>query len=198
MFTGLVQAVGRVVQVTRGVAGVRLEVEAEGLTRTPREGDSVAVDGACLTVVASGAGRLSFDIVQQTLALTTLGSLASGMRVNLEPALPADGLLGGHLVLGHVDGVGSVVAREGERLAVEVPESIAGCVVSQGCIAIAGVSLTVAEASGRRVEVSLIPETLLRTTLVALRVGDRVNVEADHIAKLVESAVARALAARAT
>ena len=153
-------------------------------------GDSVAVSGACLTAVEPGPGGFAADVMNQTLELTALGTLAPGSPVNLEPAVRASDRLGGHIVQGHVDGAGSVVgvADDGfaRRVRVELPEGLERYVVERGSIALNGVSLTVAGIEGRIVEVSLIPETLQRTTFGTIGAGDPVNVEVDVIARHAE------------
>jgi riboflavin synthase len=153
----------------------------------------VAVAGACLTVAAGGDRWFEADVMNQTLSLTTLGSLGPGDRVNLEPALGAGEALGGHLVQGHVDGVARVTGAHvdgiARRLALGLPRELARYVVERGSLALDGASLTVAAASEENVEVSLIPETLERTTLGGLAAGDRVNVEVDVVARYVERLV---------
>jgi riboflavin synthase len=192
MFTGLVREVGTVVVFD----GSRLAIEAPGTARDAAVGDSVAIDGVCLTVVDGDGGRLSFDAVPETLARTSLGSLVPGARVNLEPALRAGDALGGHYVQGHVDGVGRVrgVAPEGDgkRIWFDAPAELLRYVVEKGSIAVQGTSLTVAAVDDRGFAVALIPHTLEATTLGALGEGDRVNLEADVLAKYVEKLVARA------
>ena len=195
MFTGLVREVGTVERVEAGAGGARLRVAA-ALAKELTEGDSVAVAGACLTVAALDAGTFEADAMNQTLGLTTLGGLEAGDRVNLEPALAAGDRLGGHIVQGHVDGVGTVssVAEDGiaRRLRVELPPDLRRYVVAQGSIALDGVSLTVATIGDEgEVEVALIPETLDRTTLGGLAEGDRVNVEVDLVARHLERLDAR-------
>jgi riboflavin synthase len=179
VFTGLVREVGRVASLDDG----RLVVEAEA---TAELGDSVAVDGVCLTVVESGGGRLAFDVVPETLSRVK----AFGDQVNLEPALRAGDPLGGHYVQGHVDGVGHVAAvaseRDGARIRVEPPPELLRYLVEKGSIAIDGVSLTVAAVDETGFEVALIPHTLAATTLSRLEPGDSVNLEADVLAKYVE------------
>ena len=189
MFTGLIQEVGRVGGMDRTGDGARLTVEcdlAAGLT----EGDSVAVDGACLTVTGLASAGFSVEAMNQTLEMTSLGRLAEGDRVNLEPALAAGQPLGGHLVQGHVDGVGEVVAAEPDgfsrRLTVGLPTGAGRYVIAQGSITIQGVSLTVTSVEEDRAGVALIPETLERTNLGSLEPGDPVNVELDVIARYVE------------
>ncbi len=189
MFTGLIAEVGSVEAIDRNEAGARLRIAADvGGELAP--GDSVAVSGACLTAVDPGPGGFAADVMNQTLELTALGALAPGSPVNLEPAVRASDRLGGHIVQGHVDGTGRVaaVAEDGfaRRVRVELPEGLERYVVERGSIALNGVSLTVAGIEGRIVEVSLIPETLQRTTFGTIGAGDPVNVEVDVIARHAE------------
>ena len=192
MFTGLIQEVGRVGRMDRSDEGARLAVEST-LAAGFDEGDSVAIDGACLTVVEKTPAGFTVEAMNQTLEMTSLGDLAEGDPVNLEPALAAGRPLGGHLVQGHVDGVGTVASIEPDgfsrRLTVELPEGAARYVIAQGSITIQGVSLTVTEVDGDLVGVALIPETLERTNLGRLGQGDRVNIELDVIARYVEKMV---------
>ena len=189
MFTGIVKEIGEVEGVELTEAGARLRVRA-ALAATVSEGDSVSVSGACLTVAAAADGALEADVMNQTLSLTTLGGLGAGARVNLEPALRAGEPLGGHLVQGHVDGTGQVsgVSEDGlaRRIHVAVPPDLGRYVVEHGSIALDGVSLTVAALAENGFEVSLIPETLARTTLGDLAEGSAVNVEVDLIARYAE------------
>src|SRR6187200_1512284 len=175
MFTGLIREVGRVVSFEDG----RLTIEA---AQTAELGDSIAIDGVCLTVVANGSGTLAFQAVPETLARTSLGTLEAGSRVNLEPALRVGDALGGHYVQGHVDGVGAVRSvepeGEGRRVAFDAPADLLRYVVEKGSIAVQGTSLTVAAVDERGFEVALIPHTLAATTLGMLQPGDRVNLEA--------------------
>jgi riboflavin synthase alpha subunit len=180
--------VGRVASFEDG----RLEVEAS----TPADlGDSVAVDGVCLTVVAAEGGRLAFDAVPETLARTALQSLDSGSRVNLEPALRAGDPMGGHVVQGHVDGVGAVRSVEpegdGARVWIDAPTGVLRYLVEKGSVAVQGTSLTVAGLDERGFAVALIPHTLAATTLGRLAAGDPVNLEADVLAKYVERLLPR-------
>ena len=158
-------------------------------------GDSVAIDGVCLTVVAAGAGTLAFDVVPETFTRTALGALTPGSAVNLEPALRAGDALGGHYVQGHVDGVGAVrsveTEGEGKRVWFDAPADVLRYVVEKGSIAVQGTSLTVAALDDGGFAVALIPHTLEATTLGTLVTGDRVNLEADVLAKYVEKLVAR-------
>jgi riboflavin synthase alpha subunit len=190
VFTGIVRERGRVVTAERNGGGLRLRISAAETARQAEPGDSVAVAGCCLTVTAAADGALEFDAVPETLSRTTLGGLAAGNEVNLEPALRAGEPLGGHFVQGHVDGRGRVSALEpegdGARLRVELaPELLRYC-VEKGSIALDGVSLTIAALPDDRVEVALVPFTLEHTTLAALRTDDEVNVEVDLLAKYAE------------
>jgi riboflavin synthase len=189
MFTGIVRELGRVESIERSDAGARLRVGA-ALVSELDEGESVSVAGACLTVADREEDSFAADVMNQTLQLTTLGELEAGGAVNLEPALRAGQPLGGHLVQGHVDAVAAVSATEPDgiarRVRIELPAELSRYVVDHGSIAIDGVSLTVAALDGGEIEVSLIPETLERTTLGSLAVGDRVNVEVDQIARYAE------------
>lgn len=186
MFTGIVAGTGRCVAVRSGDDGVELEVEAPFLDGT-RPGESVAVNGVCLTVTAAEGGRLTFTAVPETLRRTTLGDLRPGDVVNLEPALRWGDPVGGHLVQGHVDGTGTVRAltRRGREvwMAVEAPEALVPFLAPKGSVAVDGVSLTVVTVDGNRFTVALIPHTLERTTLGRRRVGDRVNLEVDGLAR---------------
>jgi riboflavin synthase len=189
MFTGIVRELGRVESIERNEAGARLRIGAE-LAEAVATGDSVSVEGACLTAAGIDAGGFEADVMNQTLALTTLGELGPGDPVNLEPALRAGDPLGGHIVQGHVDGVGEVssVAEDGiaRRLAVRAPDGLERYLVEHGAVTVAGASLTVAGLDGDRFEVSLIPETLERTTLGAASEGTRLNIELDILARYVE------------
>jgi len=191
VFTGLVQDVGTV----RSFAGGRLTVEAPRTAGGVALGDSVSVDGVCLTVVARDDSSLSFDAVPETLSRTALGTLEAGALVNLEGALRAGDALGGHYVQGHVDGVGTVrsVSTEGEgkRIAFDAPAELLRYVVEKGSIAVQGTSLTVAAVDDTCFEVALIPHTLAATTLGALDAGDCVNLETDVLAKYVEKLLPR-------
>lgn len=192
MFTGIVRELGEIESMRREDAGARLRVRAQ-LAAELAEGDSVSVNGVCLTVAALGGGAFEADAMNQTLELTTLGSLEPGARVNLEPALRAGDPLGGHLVQGHVDATAKVVslAEDGfaRRLGLTLPAELRRYVVERGSIAVDGVSLTVAALEDAALTVSLIPETLARTTLGALEPGDEVNLELDQIARYVERVV---------
>lgn len=192
MFTGIVQHVGRVLLAEPSTGGVRLRVDPLGWSHAPAPGDSIAVAGCCLTMIhGAAAGVLEFDVVPETLAKTTLAGWREGRRVNLEHAATPATLLGGHIVQGHVDAVGVVTSSqdgpEGWRLVVSCPADLMACMTPKGSIAIDGVSLTIASVDGgaSSIVMALIPTTLERTTLGALRAGDAVNVEADVLAKTV-------------
>ena len=190
MFTGFVREVGVVVAVDGDAEGIRLEVEAPETARTTATGDSVALNGCCLTAVAVADGRVAFDAVPETLARTSLERLVPGRRVNVEPALRAGEPLGGHYVQGHVDGVGRVRAVEpegaGRRITIDVSADLLRYVVVKGSVAVEGTSLTVAALDERGFSVALIPHTLAETTLGELEPGDPVNLETDVLAKYVE------------
>jgi len=185
VFTGIVVEQGRVVE-----PAPQLVLDAPGIAADAALGDSVAVDGCCLTVTAIDGTRLSFDAVPETLALTTLGALAPGDRVNLEPALRAGDRMGGHLVQGHVDDVGTLVEEtpEGDQVLMvfEAADSVLRYAVLKGSIAVNGVSLTVARLEPGRFAVAVIPHTREVTGLGALEIGARVNLEADLFGKYVE------------
>lgn len=188
MFTGVINELGTVEAVEGSDEGARLRIRAE-LASELEAGDSVAVNGACLTATSAGTDAFEADVMHQTLSLTTLGNLDSDSRVNLELPLRAADRLGGHVVQGHVDGTATVVevSEDGfaKRLRLELPNELLPYVVERGSVAIEGVSLTVAELTGSALEVSLIPETLERTTLRSLVPGARVNVECDVLARYV-------------
>lgn len=199
MFTGIVKEVGEVREVRLGASSATLEVAAPGVAATAAPGDSVLTDGVCLTVTAVEGGRFRADATPETVRRTTLGERRPGDRVNLEPALALGDRLGGHLVTGHVDGVGVVraVRREENALLVDiaVPDEVAALTVPRGSLAVDGVSLTVVAVTGGTVRVSLIPHTAAVTTLGVLRPGRRVNLEADVLARYVAGLLARGRAA---
>ena len=189
MFTGLVKQVGSVTRVSVTPGGARMAVDLGGLAAGAEPGDSVCVSGACLTVAAKSGTTDEFDVVAETLSRTTLGELRPGDRVNLEPSLRVGDPLGGHFVLGHVDGVGSVTARvplgEGARLSVAADPDLTSQMVPKGSVAVDGVSLTLAEVGAGSFTVALIPTTLRDTTLGLRKPGDRVNIETDVLGKFV-------------
>jgi len=192
VFTGIVEGMGQVGEVRRDARGVRLVIDAGAALNGEalRAGDSVAVNGVCLTAVTFERGAFAADLSPETLARTTLGWLAPGTSVNLERPVPVTGRLGGHIVQGHVDGVGRVVAlreaAEARRLEIAVPPGLARYIVDKGSIAVDGVSLTVAGVAGNRFGVALIPHTCEVTTLGSLEPGREVNLEVDILAKYVE------------
>jgi riboflavin synthase len=192
MFTGIVRELGTV----DAFDGSRLVVAAPETAAAAAVGDSVAVAGVCLTVVANEDGRLVFDAVPETLSRTALGSLDPGDAVNVEPSLRVGDQLGGHVVQGHVDAVGRVRSvepeGEGRRVWVDAPDTVVRYCIEKGSIAVDGVSLTIAAFDDEGFEVALIPHSLAVTTLGSLEPGDQVNLEADVLGKVVE----RLLAAR--
>jgi riboflavin synthase len=189
MFTGLVQAMGTVTGVEPLGTATRVAIDLGSWHHRPAVGDSIAIDGCCLTVAEIAGSVACFDAVRETLGLTTLGGVRVGDRVHLEHALRADGLMGGHMVQGHVDGVGVVAEVRAEagdwRVEVQPPAALMEYMVPKGSVTIAGVSLTIARVTRDTVGVALIPTTLEKTTLGGLRAGDRVNIEADVVAKTV-------------
>jgi riboflavin synthase len=193
MFTGIISELGTVEALERGDGGARLRVRA-GLAARLEPVGSIAVGGVCLTAAALGDGGFEADVMNQTLTHTTLGELAARDRVNLESPLAAGQPLGGHLVQGHVDAAGSVVALADDgiarRLRVELPVELRPYVAERGSVALDGVSLTVTAITDEGFEVSLIPETIERTTLGDAAEGDRLNVEVDMIARYVERLMA--------
>jgi riboflavin synthase len=194
MFTGIVREQGRVAAVEGGAEGVRLVVDAPATSGQAALGDSIAVSGVCLTVVAVDDGQVAFDAVPETLRRSSLAGLAPGDSVNLEPALRAGEPLGGHYVQGHVDGLGHVRSVEpegdGQRMWIDPPTDLLRYLVEKGSVAVEGVSLTVAELDDRGFAIALVPYTLAETTLGALAPGAAVNLEADVLAKYVERLVA--------
>lgn len=191
MFTGLIEAKGTVTALGPGSGSARLTIASALPAAEISLGESVAVDGVCLTVASRAGGRLSFDVVAETLARSTLGRRRPGDEVNLERAVRLSDRLGGHLVQGHVDGVcrvARVTSRGGDRrLFVRITREIRGYVALKGSVALNGVSLTVASKDRSTFGVALIPETLARTNLASLRAGDEVNVEVDLVARYLES-----------
>ena len=191
MFTGIVRERGRLVSRN----GSEFVVEAPETAADTKVGDSVALDGVCLTATDVSGGRIAFHAVAETLRRSTLAALEPGAEVNVEPALRAGEPLGGHYVQGHVDGVGRVIGTtpegDGVRLRIHLPPELLRYCVEKGSIAVQGVSLTVAALDDDGVEIALVPHTLAATTLAALRPGAEVNLEVDVLAKYVERLVAR-------
>jgi riboflavin synthase len=194
MFTGLVEECGEIVALESDETGARLTVRAGVVNADAQLGDSIAVNGCCLTVAAREGDTLRFDLLAETLARTNLGRLSPGSRVNLERALAAGARLGGHFVQGHIDGTAEVLAFEpvgaDHRLEVALPAEFARYVAFKGSIAIDGMSLTVAEVRDASFVVWIIPHTLAKTNLSARRRGDIVNLEFDLLAKYVERILA--------
>jgi riboflavin synthase len=194
VFTGLVEDLGTVAAVDATGDGVRLTLESR-LARELGEGDSVAVNGVCLTAIGICGDRFGADVMNETLRRSSLGEVVAGSRVNLELALRADARLGGHMMQGHVDGVGAVAAVRQDGFArivtVEADPALLRYVVEKGSIAVDGVSLTVARVGDSDFDVSLIPETLERTNLGHAEPGAPVNLEVDILAKYVEKLVTR-------
>jgi riboflavin synthase len=197
MFTGLIQETGEIASTER-VAGqnrhsvTRITIKAATIPTELKTGDSVAVSGVCLTALDIGEHQFSADLAEETLKRTSLQHLKTGSIVNLELPAKAQDRMGGHVVQGHVDGVGSIVSlqkikfRDDWRLVIELPSELSRYVVSQGSITIEGISLTVASIDGRRVEIAIIPHTWQATNLHALHNGDPVNIEVDVLAKYAE------------
>ena len=191
MFTGIIQVVGKISALTPQGGDVRLIVDTGDLPmETVRVGDSISVNGCCLTVIDRSPQGFAADASRETLSLTTLGELKPGSPVNLEMALTLATPLGGHLVSGHVDGVGLVKSRREEarsvRFDIEVPEALARYVAHKGSIAVDGVSLTVNRVEGRVFDVNIIPHTLKHTIFGGFRAGSRVNLEVDLVARYLE------------
>lgn len=212
MFTGIVEELGEIVALAESQGSARLTVRGPLVTSDASRGDSIAINGVCLTVTSTADGHFSADVMGETLARSSLGALAHGSRVNLERPMRLDDRLGGHMVQGHVDGTGTIVERRPagnwEVVRIAVPPELARYVVQKGSVAVDGVSLTVSGISGGArgagrdwqaggpdsdpgwFEVSLIPETLERTTLGSRQAGEVVNLEVDMIAKYVERLLA--------
>jgi riboflavin synthase len=193
VFTGLIEDIGAVEVVERTEDGAKLRI-ASSLGTELALGDSIAVNGCCLTATAVDDGSFETEAMNQTLQVTALDAIEQGGRVNLELAMKAGDRLGGHIVQGHVDGTGTVVSAEADgfarRVRVELPHELLRYVIDKGSITLDGVSLTVAELGNSWAEVSLIPETLERTNLGDVSPGDQINVECDVVAKYVERLVA--------
>ena len=199
MFTGIIEEVGEITAITPSGDGWRLTVRAPRAAADAVHGESIAVDGVCLTVVGSTESTFDADVMKQTLDVSAIAEATVGSRVNIEKAMPVGARLGGHIVQGHVDGVGTVLqvrpGAEWRVLRVSLPRDAAPLVVDKGSISVDGTSLTVsavsaADAAEHWFEVSLIPETLAATTLGALVEGDRVNLETDILARHVERLLA--------
>ena len=202
MFTGLVEGLGRIDRIEVEAAGIRIElippqlllVDETGSSAPVGNGDSIAINGCCLTLVGWGGGRWSFQAGEETLSKTNLGFLAPGDHVNLERSLPAQGRIGGHFVQGHIDGTGIVdqLDRDGEWLTmgIRVPTPLADLMVAKGSVAVDGVSLTVVSVEADRFTIALIPHTLTATTLGQQHLGGTVNIETDILGKYVKKLMA--------
>lgn len=191
MFTGIIQAIGTIAKIELKGGDCRLKIATGKLPMTDAKlGDSIAVNGVCLTAIELGQNMFAADVSRETLSLTTLGELEVGFPVNLELALLPTTRLGGHLVSGHVDGVGRVVAKHGDarswRYTIEVPGELARYIARKGSICINGISLTVNEVEGVRFGVNIVPHTLKETSLGVTDIGDRVNLEVDVLARYLE------------
>lgn len=186
MFTGIVEELGKILFITKN----RITVEAKTVIEDAKIGDSIAVNGVCLTVTAINSNGFDADVSPETFKVTTFGKLKNGSFVNLERALPADGRFGGHIVSGHIDGVGKIclLQKDGDfyNLVIEISESESKYVVRKGSITVNGISLTVADVDGKSVKIAVIPHTFENTNLKELKVGDYVNIETDIISKYIE------------
>ena len=191
MFTGIIEETGRIVRVEKGIKSSRLSVEGKLIFDDLKLGDSVAVNGVCLTVAQMGSGIFVADVMSETVSRSSLGMLRAGNKVNLERAMPANGRFGGHIVSGHIDGTGRIsYIRSDENavwITINIPEKISRYIVEKGSVAIDGISLTVAQESPGQFSVSVIPHTGKETTLLKKKVGDIVNIENDVIGKYIES-----------
>ena len=194
MFTGLIEDIGKVVAARATEHGVQLEIAAPGTAKQVRAGQSIAVNGCCLTLTSRRGDRLTFDLLEETLARTNLRDLRPNSQVNLERALRADGRLGGHFVQGHVDCVSRIMAFDKKgpdfRLEIELPKEFAPYVASKASIAVNGISLTVAHILPKRFVAWIVPYTKRHTNLDCAKTGDLVNLEFDILAKYVERMVA--------
>jgi riboflavin synthase len=188
MFTGLIESVGEIAEVKPVAAGFNLRI-ASAVAADLQRGESVAVNGVCLTVVENKSGSFSAEIGPETAKVTSLGDLKSGALVNLERAMPANGRFGGHMVLGHVDGTGTIQSIRPEAdfwwVAVSFPASLAPYLIHRGSVAIDGISLTIAKLEQTTLDVQIVPFTWSHTNLRSTRVGDRVNLECDMVGKYV-------------
>ena len=190
MFTGLIEGIGTLLRTDRQGADAKMVIDAHGALEELVLGESISVNGACLTVAAFGGNVFTADVSAETLSRTTLGSKPAGSRLNLERALRFGDRLGGHLVSGHVDGIGTLIDKTQDgrswRLFFRIPQDIARYVVEKGSVAIDGISLTINGCEADRFDVNIVPHTVRQTTLQWLHVGDQVNIETDIIGKYVE------------
>jgi riboflavin synthase len=190
MFTGMIEEKGKVLRMEYRGQEKKLTIELPPNLTEVQLGDSININGVCLTVVQKKEQRIELDISQETLQKTILGELREGDHVNLERALQLTGRLGGHIVTGHVDGIGEIIEKKKERdflrLRIKIPESISRYIVQKGSITIDGISLTVNECIGEEIHLTLIPYTIEKTTLMDKKIGDQVNIETDILGKYVE------------
>jgi riboflavin synthase len=190
MFTGIIEETGTILSFAKKGKSAALVVECAKITEDLREGDSVAVDGVCMTTVTIDKKKVSFDLSLETLSRSTAGMYKKGTQVNLERAARLGDRIGGHLVSGHIDGTGKITAKKtvgsGLDMEVQVPRELARYIVEKGSVAIDGISLTVARCRADRITVSLIPFTIQNTTLKTKKTGSAVNIECDQIGKYVE------------
>ncbi len=197
MFTGIIEEIGSVKSIERGSISARIEIKAKKVLEGTKIGDSIAVNGVCLTVVKMGLESFTADVMAETLDKTNLGYLKSGEAVNLERALRLGDRLGGHLVSGHVDGIGSILKLEKKEIStivfIKAPDAVMRYVIKKGSIAVDGTSLTVVDAYSNTFSVSLIPHTLNETVLGRKRPGDLVNLECDIIGKYVDKLLNKGL-----
>lgn len=199
MFTGLIQELGRVTDIKRGDTSAMITIHAPQSVPSISKGDSIAINGVCLTAIEVSKESFVADVMVQTLRMTTLGQLIAGSSVNVELSARLDSLMGGHIVQGHVDGIAEVIERtpgeKWEKFVVKIPEHLTSFIVNQGSIALDGVSLTVGEINdeSRSVTIWLIPETLAKTNLSQKQVSDSVNVEVDVLAKYVQRLMSKSV-----
>ena len=190
MFTGIIEELGKVQRITRGGKQQRITIGCSKILEDVHMGDSIAVNGVCLTVVEHSANGFSADVMNETISRSSLGTLTVGSPVDLERAMAAGGRFGGHIVSGHIDGTGKIISMKREKNAVwvkiEADSSILRLIIEKGSIAIDGISLTVAEVSGSSFSVSVIPHTAEKTTLLSKKIGDIVDLENDIIGKYVQ------------
>jgi len=195
VFTGIVRELGTVTALTGDADGIQIRLFAEAAAASAELGDSIALNGVCLTVAQLDGKEVAFDAVPETIDRTSLSTLEQGSLVNVEPALRAGDAMGGHVVQGHVDATGRITSLksegEGHRLSVELPDSLTRYCVEKGSIAVEGVSLTIARISGVTIEIVLVPHTFAATTLGSISAGSEVNLEVDVLAKYVEKLLQR-------
>ncbi|MBF8436804.1 riboflavin synthase [Halanaerobiaceae bacterium Z-7014] len=189
MFTGIVREIGTLQAINKGGSSYQLDIKAERVVESAGKGDSIAVNGVCLTVVAFTATGFKADVMPETLRKSNLGDLSLGSQVNLEPSLGVNDLLDGHIVTGHIDGTGNLLKIKPEKnarvLSIDYPEELGKYIVEKGSIAVNGVSLTVVEVNDKVFKVSLIPESWSETTFYLSKIGDTINLETDILGKYI-------------